>query len=223
MKPELRRFGRDQSPVAVIDGFGGAPGEIVQIAAAMAPFAESAATQYPGLRRHITPADADAYAYVERTLEAAAPFLGGAFGFKRFELIEASFSMVTAAPETLRPAQRAPHFDSTDPGYVALLHYLRETPGTAFYRQRATGIETVREDNLDRFVEAARRDSAVMSGYINASDNWFERTGIIEGRADRLALYRGNMLHSGIIPADMDFSSDPYRGRLTANIFIQGY
>ncbi len=223
MKPELRRVGESQSPVVVLDGFSGAPGDIVETAAALAPFEASRGTYYPGLRRIITPADRAANAYVEHMLEAAAPFIGGAFDFDRFDLFEASFSMVTASPDALSPVQRAPHFDSTDPGYLALLHYLADTPGTAFYRQRSTGIEIVDDGNVDRFVAAARAESAAMTGYVRQSGTYFEQIGVVEGLADRLVIYRGNMLHSGIIPEDMDFSSDPRRGRLTANIFIRGY
>lgn len=223
MKPELRRIGESQSPVVILDGFSGAPAAVVETAAAMAPFAASAGTYYPGLRRIITHADKPAYAYAERMLEAAAPFIGGAFDFDRFDLLEASFSMVTARPDALSAAQRAPHFDSTDPGYLALLHYLTDTPGTAFYRQRSTGIEVVDDATVGRFVAAARAESVAMSGYIRQSDAYFEQVGAVEGLADRLVIYRGNLLHSGIIPEDMDFSSDPRRGRLTANIFIRGY
>ena len=68
----------------------------------------SAGPYYPGIRRIVSKADPDAWSYVEATLRAASPFLGGAFDFDRFTLIEASFSMVTAPPETLSPAQRAP-------------------------------------------------------------------------------------------------------------------
>lgn len=223
MKPELRRVGESQSPVVVLDGFSGSPGDIVETAAALAPFEASRGTYYPGLRRIITPTDQAANAYVEQMLEAAAPFIGGAFDFDRFDLLEASFSMVTALPDALSPVQRAPHFDSTDPNYLALLHYLTDTPGTAFYRQRSTGIEIVDNGNVDRFVAAARAESAAMAGYIRQSGSYFEQIGAVEGRADRLVIYRGNMLHSGIIPEGMDFSSDPRRGRLTANIFIRGY
>jgi hypothetical protein len=31
------------------------------------------------------------------------------------------------------------------------------------------------------------------------------------------------LLHSGIIPADMSFSTDPREGRLTANLFVRGH
>jgi hypothetical protein len=223
MTPELRRIGKRQSPVVVIDGFSGAVPTIVEVAAALAPFPPIKGVNYPGLRRVITPDDSIAHAYVEGLLQAAAPFIGGAFDFERFDLIEASFSMVTTPPERLRLVQRAPHFDSPDPRHVALLHYLNDTPGTAFYRQRSTGIEQVSEGNLARFVEAARYESAEMRGYIRETGPAFEQIGRIEGVADRLAIYQGCLLHSGIIPEDMDFSSDPRRGRLTANIFIRGH
>lgn len=221
MKPELRRVGEAQSPVVVVDDFTGAADEVVELAAAMAPFPSSAGTYYPGLRQPIAAGD-KAYGYVERLLQAAGPFIGGGFDVDTFELLAASFSMVTAAPGTLDPAQRAPHFDSTDPDYIAVLHYLSDTPGTAFFRQRATGIEVVDERNLPAFVETARRVNATLSGYIHGSNEHYEQIGQVEGVRDRLAIYRGSMLHSGIIPPDMTFSSDPRAGRLTANIFIRG-
>lgn len=169
--------------------------------------------------------DAAAFAYVERTLEVAAPFIGGAFGFDGFDLVEASFSIVTAAPRSLTPAQRAPHFDSTDPGVVAVLHYLSDTPetGTAFYRQRSTGIEVVDTANVDSFVSAAKRESAGLTGYTNGSNAWFEQIGLVQAVPDRLILYRGSLLHSGIIPPGMPLDADPRTGRLTANLFIQGH
>jgi hypothetical protein len=223
MTPALHRFGNSQSPVVTLDGFSGDAAALVEIAAALAPFPAEHGTYYPGLRRLIRPADAAANAYVEQMLEAAAPYIGGAFGFTSFELLEASFSMVTAAPDALIPPQRVPHFDSTDPAYVALLHYLSDTPGTAFYRQRLTGIETVSERNLDSFIHAARRESAAMAGYTSGSNAHFEQIGEVAGAVDRLAIYQGCLLHSGIIPKGMDFSDDPRRGRLTANIFIKGH
>jgi hypothetical protein len=162
MTPELRRVGAGRSPVVVVDGFCERLPAIVDLAAAMAPFPRITGNYYPGLRRVIHERDETAFAYVRETLRIAAPFIGGAFDMDAFDLIEASFSMITAPPATLLPAQRAPHFDSTDPDYIALLHYLSDTPGTgtAFYRQRATGIEVVDEANVASFVATAKRDAA---------------------------------------------------------------
>jgi len=228
VKPELRRVGNEQSPVIVIDGFSGNAEAVAALADAMAPFPEVRSGYYPGIRRAIARADADADAYVERTCREAAQFIAGAFDIDSFNLVEASFSMVTARPSDLRPAQRAPHFDSPEPNYLALLHYLRvpDGSGTAFYRQRSTGIERVTEANLARFVTTAEREAAELppdSGYITGSDHFFEQIGAIQGAADRLVIYQGSLLHSGIIPPDMVFSADPRAGRLTANLFVRGH
>ncbi|WP_423606431.1 DUF6445 family protein [Sphingomonas sp. MS122] len=222
MTPELHRFGQSCQPVVTVDGIAGDVAPIIAVAARLAPFPPSQ-TYYPGLRRIFTQADADAYAYACRLLEAAAPFIGGAFDADSFDLIEASFSIVTAPPETLVPAQRAPHFDSTDPNYIAVLHYLADTPGTgtAFYRQRSTGIETVTDANRDAFVAAAKAESAGLTGYTNAGNAHFEQIGRVDAVPDRLVIYRGALLHSGIIPNGMKLSADPRQGRLTANLFIR--
>jgi hypothetical protein len=223
MKPELRRFGASGSPVVVIDDFTGQLASIIDLAAAMAPFPRIAGNHYPGVRRPIVERDEAAFAYVAETLRMAAPFIGGAFDVTAFDLVEASFSMVTAPAATLSPAQRAPHFDSTDPDRIAVLHYLSDTPGsgTAFYRQRGTGIELVDEANVSDFVATARRDASERpAAYINATDAHYEQIGKVECVPDRLTIYRGNLLHSGIIPPDMAMSDDPRTGRLTANLFV---
>jgi hypothetical protein len=228
VKPELRRVGTGQNPVVIIDEFTGRLGEILDIAQSLAPYPAPRSNYYPGLRRIIDPADGPANAYVDQLCEAAAPFIAGAFDVDGFTLTEASFSLVTTAPSKLSPPQRAPHFDSTDPKHYALLHYLRvpERSGTAFYRQRSTGIERVTEANIERFVATARREAGLMpadSGYIAGSDRFFEQIGAVGAVPDRMLIYQGSLLHSGIIPPGMSFSTDPRDGRLTANLFVRGH
>ena len=228
MKPELRRVGKQQSPVVVIDGFSGDARAVAALADALAPFPSVSSGYYPGVRRVIARADAQADAYVEQTCQAAAQFIAGAFDIDSFDLEEASFSMVTAGPSELQPAQRAPHSDSPDPKYLALLHYLRvpDGSGTAFYRQRSTEIEQVTEANIAQFVTTAEREAAQLdpdAGYIQGSDRFFERIGAVDAVPDRLLIYQGSLLHSGIIPPDMVFSADPRVGRLTANLFVRGH
>lgn len=228
MKPALMKFGKGAHAVAVIDDFSGAVADVIDIADALAPFPPMGANFYPGLRRIISPADTAADAYVERTLKAAAQFIAGAFDCQAFDFIEASFSMVTAEPGSLVPQQRAPHFDSTDPNYIAVLHYLNVEPGTgtAFYRQRSTEIEQVTEVNAATLVRVAQREIARLpadSGYIAGSDAYFEQIGAVEAIADRLIIYQGNVLHSGIIPPHMNRSGNPREGRLTANLFVRAH
>jgi hypothetical protein len=227
VKPELRRVGKEQNPVVVIDEFTGRLREILEIAEGLAPYPALSGNYYPGLRRIIQRADAEAYAYVEQLCEAAGPFIAGAFDIEGFTLTEASFSIVTTAPADLSAPQRAPHFDSTDPKHYALLHYLRvpKGSGTAFYRQRSTDIERITEANVARFVTTAEREAALLprdSGYISDSDEYFEQVAAVEAVPDRLLIYQGGFLHSGIIPDGMSFSPDPREGRLTANVFVLG-
>lgn len=222
MTPQLVRVGRSQAPVVIIDGFSGDIAAIRAVAAEMTPFPE-ATNYYPGLRRIIGQADAAAMAYVDASLRRAAMFLAGGFGAKTFGLLEASFSIVTTPSAELAAVQRAPHFDSIEPRYIALLHYLSDTPGTgtAFYRHRATGVERVDAANVDRFVSAAKRESPGFNGYIQGSNRWFEQIGEVRAVPDRLVIYQGALLHSGIIPPDLPFIADPSDGRLTANIFVR--
>ncbi|MGE5563847.1 MAG: DUF6445 family protein [Bacillota bacterium] len=228
MRPELRRFGETQSPVVVIDEFSGDAEAVARIADAMSPFPAVDVNYYPGVRRFITRDDGDADAYVERTCRDAAQFIAGAFDVEKFKLVEASFSIVSLPPGRLRTVQRAPHFDSPDPNYLALLHYLRVPPGsgTAFYRQRSTGIEQVTAKNIATFVRTAEAIEPLLpkdSGYIHASNQYYEQIGAVEAVPDRLIIYQGSLLHSGIIPPGMRFSADPKLGRLTANLFVQGH
>lgn len=221
MKPELRRIGTHDSALVVVDDFTGDPAAVIDTAATLAPFPAPAGGYYPGLRRVLDERDGDAWAYVQATMRAAAPFIGGAFDADGFDLIEASFSMVTTPPHALGPAQRAPHFDSTDADYLAVLHYLGGTAdtGTAFYRQRATGIERVDEANLPRFVATARTASG--AGYIAGDDAHYEQVAAVAAKPDRLVIYQGCLLHSGIIPPTLPLSPDPRIGRLTANFFVK--
>ena len=50
------------------------------------------------------------------------------------------------------------------------------------------------------------------SGYIHGSDEFFEQIGAVEAVPDRLIIYQGSLLHSGIIPPGHDLAA-PTRAR----------
>ena len=228
MKPQLLRLGNSKSPVVIVDGFSGVVESVAELADELAPFPPIKSNYFPGVRRLITPADPKAYGYVHEACRQARPYIGGAFDLKGFDLTEASFSIVTLRSDELQTQQRQPHFDSPEQSALAMLHYLRVPAGsgTAFYRHRSTGIERVTETNVHRYAMTARAEGTRLpkdSGYMHGSDDFYEQIGMIEAIPDRMVIYHGSLLHSGVIPPNMVFSADPREGRLTANFFLRGW
>ncbi|MDE2562022.1 MAG: hypothetical protein KGL48_07200 [Sphingomonadales bacterium] len=217
--PKLNRFGDARVPVMQVDAAGPPLAQVVALARRLAPF-PAAMNNYPGLRRVLSESDGPAFEYVVALLQEATPYIAGAFDIAAFELVEASFSLVTALPSQLAAVQRAPHFDDVDPDLYAVLHYAAPCAGTAFFRHRASGTEVVTAANVDAYVAAARC-TPVALGYVGFDDPAFACTGHVEGVAGRLIAYPARALHSGLIPHGFIPSADPAAGRLTANLFIR--
>jgi hypothetical protein len=213
------RLGGDGEPLLVADALLQRPAALVEAAAASRwDPAFGPAGGYPGLR---APAPLD---YVSGVVRALAGPMREAFGLSptaRPRHAECSFSLVTLPPDRLVPAQRAPHYDTTDGAGFAILHYLCEPRfgGTAFFRHRATGFEAITPDRLPAF-DAARAGEPAEPGYAGAGGRWFERIGAVDCAPDRVIVYRSRLLHSGVIGDPGLLSPDPRRGRLTANIFL---
>jgi hypothetical protein len=222
--PSLERLGQSQSPVVTLDGLPVDWEGLVDATVRLAPFPPASGIYYPGVRRIFDESDGAAWMPTRELLEQAAPFIAGAFDCDGFTLIEANFSLVTTPPLALAPVQRHPHFDSTDPDFVALIAYLFDADdddGTAFYRHVPTGIEVVDPANRDLFVAAARAQAPSLSGYFAPGDLGFAEIGRVTAQRGRVGIWRGNLLHSGLIPHHAGFSPDPRQGRLTLNLFLK--
>ncbi len=57
-------------------------------------------------------------------------------------------------------------------------------------------------------------------GYIYGDTSRFEMIADIPAKPDRLIIYRGRTLHSGVIPNDLKLTNDPLNGRVTLNTFL---
>lgn len=214
-------IGNSRQPVLVIDGFVSDPEALAGEAAALT-FAPMGA-HYPGVRAAVPTRS------VVNFVKPVAALIAQTFGVSPdLGLIEAMYSLVTAAPADLRPIQRLPHFDGCEPERLALLHYLGgcKDGGTAFYRHRATGLEFVGPGQLAQYDAALRRDIAQFGipadGYIAGDTPIFERIARFEGRYNRALVYRGQTLHCADLPGSSPLSPDPRKGRLTVNTFLMG-
>jgi hypothetical protein len=139
---------------------------------------------------------------------------------------ECFLSVVTRAPADLAPIQRLPHFDGVEPERLAVLLYLdrAERGGTAFYRHRATGFESVDAGRFDVYRSSLEadvgRNGLPEPQYISGDTDSFVQTHTIPGKFNTLVIYRGNTLHCACLRRDFMPDPDPRSGRLTLNLFL---
>lgn len=214
-----RRVGEEAQPVVTVDGFHPDPDRLR--AHGVATEFQPAKHHYPGIRAPLPPG------YFADVRPVLARVLGEVFGYGGgVSLIDASFSIVTTPPAELTVMQRLPHVDSVELGRVALVHFLSPGggDGTAFFRHRTTGFESVEEARgatyYARLNAELARAGELPFAYIADSTPLFERTGHVEARYNRAILYRSAMLHSGAIAPDAALDPDPATGRLTVTGFF---
>jgi hypothetical protein len=222
-RPEVRIVGQERTPVVVIDEPLLSVEGLVQDCIAGAAFSAGDGFAYPGIRAPLP----------KRYSELLAPQLAQLISqvyqppsAARYELIHQLYSLITLDPAKLQPLQRVPHTDTRHRHYFATVHYLvaGEHGGTGFFRHRPTGYERISDARYPHFVQTAsafmERRGLPTARYINASDDHFELIGEVAHRRNRLVLYPGNLLHSGLINPATDIDPDPATGRLTANLFF---
>ena len=217
----IRPMGREGEPLVIIDGFSGMPDALLQ--AAQTAHFQHAGASYPGIRSWADPS------YLDRRRGLMMQIMQQVFGFQQGVRLDAStFSLVTLGEGELSPLQRIPHYDHSGGEVIAIMHYLlgSETGGTAFYRHRRTGFETITPDREAAYNVALAQDEREYgmppARFCHGDTDWFEMIDEVEAVPDRLVLYRGRQLHSGVIPDASVLSSDPRKGRLTINMFLIG-
>ena len=217
----VRRMGREGEPLVVIDQFSGMVGALLEAGYA-APYQHGGAS-YPGIRSWADPS------YLDRRRDLMIQIMQQVFGFsKGVQLDSSTFSLVTLGEHELTPLQRIPHYDHANGDVVAVMHYLLapDSGGTAFYRHRRTGFETITPEREDAYNAALAQDQREHgmppAQFYYGNTNWFELIDEVEAVPDRLVLYRGRQLHSGVIPDPAALTPDPRKGRLTINMFLMG-
>ena len=220
-KLDVVRIGTERSPVVVIENFLNDAEGLCEIAASSPVFRPVEGVVYPGNRAAL-PARYDAT--FRRYLQQSIREIFG-FGAQNIVRSQGDFSIVTVRPENLQVVQRIPHFDGTEQGMIAGVHYLcpASKGGTSFYRHRRTGYENITEARKGLYLRTLKEESGAMGlpsvAYINGETAQFQRIASFDAVFNRMLIYRGSILHSGNIAPDFDFDPDPRTGRLTANTF----
>lgn len=219
LRVERSLIGLEQEPLVTLDGFAEDPDALR--AAAIAETFVAAGQHYPGVRAPLPST------YLGSQLPLIAQAVTRTFGrCRRIRVVDASFSIVTRRPDALHVRQRLPHVDAYGRERLALVHYLSptDTDGTAFYRHRSTGFETIDDTRAPSYFSRLEQEVAgaaeAPAGYIAQDTALFERTALAPARYNRALLYRGCLLHSGAISPGAPLSADPARGRLTVTGFF---
>ena len=220
-KWHLIRIGHEKTPVILVDNFL-ADLAHMQTIAAQANFIQEQQTYYPGVRAALPDE------YVAFVLSQLKPVICKYYAIEQNRPVKSDscyFSLVAKPSQQLTPEQCIPHFDALNPKQFAIMHYLNsgEYSGTGFFRHKPTGYENIHQQNIQHY-QAVQQDQAVAWGraekqYINSSTDEYELLGSIAYKSNRLVVYPGTLLHSGLIDETKDLSTDPKSGRLTANIF----
>jgi hypothetical protein len=213
------RHGREQQPVIVIDNFAPDPDRIVAHAAAQSW--RPIGPVFPGVRVPTPPE------FVAETRLALLPLIQKVFALDQpLNRIESYYSLITTPREQLTPIQRLPHIDGLGARRIAMVHHLSraEQGGTAFYRHRSTGFETIDQARIGPYNLAVNRELArhglPVADYVGGDTALYEQIGHHEARFNRLLIYRGDTIHGAHVPADVALTGDPRTGRFSINTFI---
>lgn len=221
-EPEIRVewVGAEREPVVIADDFVADAAGVTAVARRCS--LRDTGDYYPGSRAVVEPA------YLAAIGPAMATVLREFFGARAgVQALRAYYSLATTLPAQLSVSQRIPHVDAYDPQQIALVHFLgeRDLGGTAFFRQRSTGYETVDTSRRQRYHAALAADLHTHGDppaeYIGASSPLFERTHVCAPRYNRAIFYRGTLLHCAALDGVRELPSDPQSGRLTVAGFLQ--
>jgi hypothetical protein len=220
MEIRVDHIGNERAPVVVVEDVWAEAAGLVEAAAARSDYSVRS-LYYPGVRSSAPTEYARAItAQLTEVIHATFDLAG------ELTITDSTFSLVATPAEKLVAFQRVPHFDSTDPNRIALLHYLcgPEYGGTSFYRHRATGIEVVTEENRENYIRCVNAESKAIgpppARFIDDDTELFERIAKYECSFNRALIYRGRSLHSVNMPPNSTPIADPRRGRLTVNTFL---
>ena len=219
----VQTVGKAETPVIVIDDFGADLTQLIEYARGSVEYRPDTTSMYPGLRAKLPKS------YTRTVLKQLYRLLFGVYSIPAnlgMKAVNAAYSLIATPEGGLKPGQCRPHIDSTRPNYLAILHYLNDGPfcDTGLFRHRETGLERITEDCLDEYNQSREAYAAVHGqdemAYVKGSNDQYELYHRIEYRPNRLAVYPGCLLHSGLVDPAVDVDPDPRTGRLTANIFV---
>jgi hypothetical protein len=177
---------------------------------------------YPGIRAPLpAPLQREMLGLATRALQEAYGFAGS------LAWDSGHFALVCQPAADLSLMQRLPHYDGCSDQLYACVLYLatQDWGGTAFFRHRSTGFESISPGREQDYLARLQGDLASFGpppqDSFAAPSQIYETTESFVAAYNRMLLYRGNMLHSGIIDSANVPPPSPDTGRLTITCFFR--
>lgn len=220
---KVQYVGYERTPVLVFDFNPTMAEYLIAKASTYSPDWIKASSMYPGIWSHLPSG------YAESLIEFITPYVESFYFEPNAELssVIGCYAMPVNSETELVDIQKIPHFDSSNPRQLALVHYLCDEAfgGTGFYRHRETKIEKMARDKYANFNLIVKKELAARpsdSGYYSGiNDPYYETLYEVSAKKGRLVLYPSALLHSGLLSGTNNTIRDPKQGRLTITSFLK--
>ncbi|PMG40402.1 hypothetical protein BCU91_13135 [Shewanella sp. 10N.286.52.B9] len=109
---------------------------------------------------------------------------------------------------------------------MTAVHYLNgsDLGGTCFYRYKGTeklGLSVDDKEVIIKMVEDVKKAANNRKGYMDDSDELFEKVFSVDAKPNRIIIYSGNLLHSANITEHIDFDKKSPNNRTSINSFFR--
>jgi hypothetical protein len=220
--PKIEFIGKHKTPVIIIDDYADNHNEITEQVRDFGCFSPDNVTNYPGIRSPIP--KALVVGYLRPLMQMLYRIYRIPDNFEPSP-IDNYFSLITSKPNELSAMQSWPHFDTPNPNFLAVLHYLDNGShgGTGFFRHNKSDLERIDEKSKDDYYKYAhdyfQTKKTNTFGYCTEQHSEFTCYKKIDYKPNRLIVFPGQLLHSTLVDLKTDLDPTPESGRLTANLF----
>jgi hypothetical protein len=166
----------------------------------------------------------------ERVADFFAQHVRGRLGARRTLDLSTRLSVISTPPTALEPIQWLCHCDRfvndrSEILFAASVMYLFHEPGfggTSFYRPRLPPEQTERLVTDSQKLPAQEFSARYgwSAGYMNGSNDYFERVAHVPAAWNRIIFYDGGLFHSADVSDAALVQPDARSGRLTLNSFF---
>ncbi|MFT7558127.1 MAG: hypothetical protein ACI93R_000019 [Flavobacteriales bacterium] len=214
----IQNVGIENTAVLIIDNYCQDITSIYNDVSQHANFKKEANTSYPGIRAKMFPD------YGQELIMHAEGIIRKHFSIDsdlKADPISAFYSIVSTEEHDLTQIQTIPHYDGINTHSFAIMHYISagNFGGTGFFRHETTGYENIDITRVVHYKE--EKTQAHSHEYVTSSTSDYQLIHQVDYKVNRLVIYPGTLLHSGLINKKTDIYRENGTPRLTANIGLQ--